>query len=281
VARDLAEVAVILRDDDALLELASKALGQPASLRSTLLEGEPLQLITQLSELTERRLIRQHARGSASQFSAVVESLCSRPQSGEADLALDASIAAIWPAYMRYTAGAEGAEGSADVWATKLYLHVAPPARGDTAGGPRPGSGPSPSPAGAPPVLPAGGLILYARFTLRRDVSTGCVDLSLQVGQLAPLSPGAGPGYNLSWSVEDVDLDATDALAWTSLDEGLRVKLTELQGVLGLARRPAWGPTGMLGLLLAACAGLPSCDPARHVLARLRSAHREEVLAGA
>lgn len=287
VARDLAEATVILRDDHALLELASKALGQPASLRSTLLGEEPLRLITQLSELTERRLIRQHARSSASKFVAVVESLCGRPHSGETEEALDAVIAAIWPAYMRHTAGVEGAEGSADVWATKLYLHVVPPAGaaahpgGDTGGDPRAADGQGTALPGAPPVPPAGILTLYVRFTLSRDLTTGSVDLSLQVGQLAPLSAGSGPGFNLSWSVEDVDLDASDPPHWTAVDQGLRAKLSELQGMLGLARRPAWGPTGVLGLLLAACAGLPSCDSARQVLAQLRSAHREEMLAGA
>jgi hypothetical protein len=79
----MADLASILQDDDALLRLAASMAAQPAALRATLLDEQPMGLVTQLVELSQRRVIRQYARASADRFGSVVENLRGRRLSGE------------------------------------------------------------------------------------------------------------------------------------------------------------------------------------------------------
>ena len=120
----MADLASILQDDDALLRLAASVAATPAALRATLLDEEPFGLVTQLGELSQRRIIRQYARASADKFGSVVEHLRGRRQSGE-HKALNATLAAVWPSYMRHTPSAESAEaGQVGIRQWRLHKYV-------------------------------------------------------------------------------------------------------------------------------------------------------------
>mmetsp|Transcript_10937 Transcript_10937/g.31800 ORF Transcript_10937/g.31800 Transcript_10937/m.31800 type:complete len:327 (+) Transcript_10937:95-1075(+) len=271
--RELAELAPILKDDEKLLELAAWTNASPQAMLVHLLGDEALSVVERLHDVSHRLIIRQQARAAAHKFGCSIENLRGKHQGAERNLALDAVLGSIWPAYMRFTP-AENADRDTATWLSKLYLHGVGPKRSSGDHAPEaPGEGPI-SPA--PSTLP-GGLTLYARFSLVYEFDRGLADLSLDVRQVAPRN---AHGLSFTWTIEDVCLNDQESASWTVLDNSLRDKLAELQSVLGLTST-MWGPTAMLGLLLAACTGLPSCEPAQAMLAQLRAAHREEVLAGA
>ena len=170
----------------------------------------------------------------------------------QADDALAAAVATVWPAYFRQTGDADGDERARDA---KLYLH---------------GLG--------------GGSTLSVRFALTERANDGdaLCDLSLAVNQVHPFVAGA-PRYKLSFELQDV---APAAAGSFLLDEAQRARLAELKTLLGF-KESLWTPVAVLGFVLCAATcgqlgGAADDDAAAAFVAELlgamKKAHRDEIL---
>ena len=226
-------------EDGAQLEAAVRQ-----GLEGQLLETSVLRTIHARSE---RLLRRNEAREAASAFGQGCLAV-----TRQADDALAAAVATVWPAYFRQTGDADGDERA---HVSKLYLH---------------GLG--------------GGSTLSVRFALTERANDGdaLCDLSLAVNQVHPFVAGA-PRYKLSFELQDV---APAAAGSFLLDEAQRARLAELKTLLGF-KESLWTPVAVLGFVLCAATcgqlgGAAEDDAAAafvaELLAAMKKAHRDEIL---
>ena len=236
--KEMVDLQAIL-EDGAQLEAAVRQ-----GLDGQLLETAVLRTIHARSE---RLLRRNEAREAASAFGQGCLAV-----TRQADDALAAAVATVWPAYFRQTGDADGDERA---HVSKLYLH---------------GLG--------------GGSTLSVRFALTERANDGdaLCDLSLAVNQVHPFVAGA-PRYKLSFELQDV---APAAAGSFLLDEAQRARLAELKTLLGF-KESLWTPVAVLGFVLCAATcgqlgGAAEDDAAAafvaELLAAMKKAHRDEIL---
>ena len=244
VQKEMADLQEIMLDSDRLCALVEAGLKE-----RNLTDDTPT--LERVAALSNRLLCRNRAREAAVRFGTALR-VTKTGKTGT----LDAAASAMWPAYFRHSR--ENDETGEDVYLSKLYLHGLPP--GGTA-----------APGGA---AAAGGTSLCVRFSLASRDEEEMYDLSLKVLQVHPWEQKA---HHFHFSFELADRPANDAAGWV-LDEVQRLKLVELQALLGLSDS-LWTPVGVLGFVLAAasCAQLEArghplpcnrscsrpCNPAR------------------
>lgn len=244
-SKESVELKTILTDGAQLAALVSAGL-EDGTLEKT-------KSLEKLSELSARLLCRNRAQEAAKACAAALHA-----ETGNA--AAGAAAASLLPSYFRCTesSGDAGAGDSSWIWVSKLFLHTLPAAPEGTA--------------------------MCLRFSLTATADGEgdrgeLFDLSLKVMQIAPFVSAGAPKFAFSFGFTDVA--AAQAADWT-LDEGQRAKLTELQGMLGLASS-RWTPIGVLAFLLAGagCGQLDSNTCFATVLRAAKDGSRDELLASA